>query len=145
MKELEVKEITNKKGATIGYRTTAVSYKAANKESTGKIGLSLEYNNHSDKLYAIVKGIRVYITETPEGLCKINNNYAKEGYAMECDNKLVRDITSSNNEIIYTYLCSRYNLTNRKYSFLVSLAIEGKALLTKAEMKEQLEALIENR
>lgn len=145
MKELSVKAIKNKKGATIGCRTTAIGYKAPSKDNQGRVGLTLEYRERTDALYAIVKGVRVYITCNNEGYCVIHENCANQGYALECDNKLVSDMVLSHNEIIHDYLCSRYNLTNRKYSFLKDLATNGKALLTKAEMKEQYKALSENK
>ncbi len=145
MKELEVRSITNKKGSTVGYRTTAIGYKAPSKDNQGRVGLALEYRERTDALYAIVRGVRVYITPNNDGYCVIHDNSANQGYSLAADNKLVQDMVLANNEAIHSYLCSRYNITNRKYSFLKDLAINGKALLTKAEMKEQYKALSENK
>lgn len=119
-----------------GVKSTLVKYHSPNKKKEGRIGIALEARH--DFIIATVKGVKIVISENSKSKkCKYEMIEAKLGYSTTFEDKFVENMSKSQFNNAKNFLESTYCLTQKNYSDIQSLALNGNPLMTK---KERLQA-----
>ena len=110
------------------YTAKAVETVRATKATKGIVGITLKFSNKSG-LRAIVKNTVVPLYMTSDERVSFSSK-SFTNYEQASEEYLSRELLSAQK-----YLDAKYCIRQKSYMFLVELAMQGKALYTKAELK----------
>lgn len=115
-----------------GVKSTLVKYHSPNKKKEGRIGIALEARH--DFIIATVKGVKIVISENSKSKkCKYEMIEAKLGYSTAFEDKFVENMAKSQFNNAKNFLESTYCLTQKDYTTIQALALNGNPLMTKKE------------
>lgn len=113
----------------------AVEYQpCSTQKKSGRVGVSLSYNENKDMVYALVKGVKLLVKDV-DGKALLDINPARDGYESIHDYNLVKGLKASSLEEIKAFLNAKYGFENKPYKAIKKIARSGGALLNKKEAK----------